>query len=148
MIAKLAPVVALDLLAAVQLDLNLMLNVLMLVIAGLVAVPLVKSRRKDGTIKDMEAAYEAACRRRDEALRDLQGATARANVARESSEHLRNELAAANARYEEQEKYTAKGAVTHMEEILIEHRDQVAERHELMLEALNKLTARLENGKG
>lgn len=141
----LAPVAAFDFLGASILDLNLVLNALMLAIAALVAVPLVRSRRKDGTITDLEKALHAKTELGDQLERDLAGATSRANVAKEASEHLRNELAAATARYEEQAKYTAEGAVLHLEHTLAEHREQVAERHERILAALEKLTARLDH---
>lgn len=129
--------------AAQVLDINVVLNVVMLLVAALVALPLIRSRRKDATIKDLEAELDAAHRRRDGALEDLAGAQKRANMGEEAIKHLRTELAAAQARYEEQSKYTAKEAVTHLEQLMVEHREQVAARHELMLEQLTAMNQTL-----
>jgi hypothetical protein len=126
--------------ASQLLDVNLLLNILTILIACAVAVPIMKSRRKDETIKDLNASLAAADRRLEDAQAEVAGAQVRANQMEEACKYAVKEQEKWHARYEEQRKYTAQGAVTHMEELLIDHRDQVAERHEHMITALDKLT--------
>lgn len=144
-LAALAAAVVADivLLATRALDVNTVLNVLVLVVAALAAIPVLKARRKDAAIQDLETTLKAKDARLAEREADLKGAEARANQMEVATTHLREQLAAAEAKYEEQAKYTAKGAVTHMEEMLADHSRQVAERHERMLTALDALTEKI-----
>ena len=129
------------------LDIDTVLNIMILLVAALAAVPLMKSKAKDQTIKDLNDSLIAADRREDDLKKEVAGAQTRANAMEEACKFATKEKEKWEARYQEQSKYTAKGAVTHMEQLLVEHREQVAQRHEHMIDALDKLTEVLINNK-
>lgn len=118
-------------------DLNLLLNVLMLVMAVVVAVPIVRSRRKDATIAELEKLAHGRGERIVDLEADVKGVQARADAAEDAAKGCQTEIATWRARYEEQSKYTAEGAVTHLDDVLKEHREQVADRHEKIIEQLD-----------
>lgn len=136
------------LLVGAALDMNLVLNLFTLALIAVAAVPVLRSRRKDAIIKELNDVCDVKERREKELEKDLAGAQARANQAEEAAKFSVKEAEKWQARYEEQSKYTAPEAVMQIESELAEHRQQVAERHERILTALERLTDRIEESGG
>lgn len=125
-------------------DVNTVLNVAMFLLVAVVAVPVLRSKRKDGIIDEQAKVIESHERRINALEQDLKGAQDRANEVSVALAEANNRAAAAEARYEEQLKYTARPAVEQFERMLLDHQRGVQERHELMIEALKRQTAALD----
>lgn len=124
-------------LAAIGDSLNVYLNLFTILLVVGAALPVIKSRRKDATIRDLEEAMTAKAalaEERAEQLRQLE----------QGCQHLKTEGAEWKARYEEQSRYTAESAITHFEELMDEHRGQVAERHGQLLQLAQTTATALE----
>lgn len=122
---------------------NVLLNLSTILVVVLVAIPVARSKRKDGTIKELQESNDA----KDGRIKDLRDEVEERSVAcrqiEQGAVHLQTELAKAQAKYEELEKYAAGPAVAHFEEMLAEHSAAVAARHALMLDQGERQTAAL-----
>jgi transposase len=120
---------------------NVVLNVLTIVIAVGVSVPVVRNRRKDQTIKDLNDALTA----KDARVRELRDELSAAHLGKRQIEqaamHCREEATQWRARYEEIEKYTAEVAVKQFEEALERHAQTVAGRHQVLIEQGKTISA-------
>lgn len=88
-------------------DLNAFLNVVTIVIALIVAFPVIRSKRKDAVIKEQKEVIESHQQRIEACLADLDGAVSRANDAEVLAARHERDACDWRARYEEQEKYAA-----------------------------------------
>jgi hypothetical protein len=93
--------------AATVNDFNVWLNVITIVIALAVAVPVIRSRRKDAALDQQEKVIAANERRINQLERDLAGATRRAEQAAEEATRAAHDATHWRSKYEEQEKYAA-----------------------------------------
>lgn len=125
-------------------DLNAVLNIVTLIAAATVAVPVLRAKRKDAIITEQSQVIESHERRIKALEDDLLGAQKRADELAQQLVTSQTDLAAANARYEEQAKYTAGPAIEQFKEILLEHQQAVQERHQLMIAALERITGALD----
>lgn len=119
---------------------NLLLNILVFAAAVVVAVPWLRSKRKDGVIRELEEVVDTKDRLIVSLRDDIKGVAQRADQLAERVTSCERAAAEWQARYEEQSKYTAREAFTHFEQIMSQHSNQVAERHAAMLDVLNTLT--------
>lgn len=74
-------------------DVNVILNVVTILVALAVAYPIIRSRRKDMTIADLEKALDARNERLTETQEALEGASVRADAAEATKQKLREEIA-------------------------------------------------------
>jgi predicted lipid-binding transport protein (Tim44 family) len=112
--------------ADVSAQANLLLNVVTIAIAVGVAIPALKSKRKDATIKDLNDALQA----KTEALA---ASELQKRQLEQGAQHCKQEATRWQAKYEEASNYTAEEAVKHFEAALEAHSGRVAERHEVLI---------------
>jgi chromosome segregation ATPase len=94
------------------------------VVVGLAAVLAVgSSKRKDATIGDLEKALKGKDERLEETKAQLDGASRRADEAEKAGRRCSDEVIHWKAKYDEQERYTARGALETVAERLgsLEH---------------------------
>jgi F0F1-type ATP synthase membrane subunit b/b' len=113
---------------------NLIVNVLtvFMIVGGFaIALPYFKRKAINQSIEDLEHALNAARERIDAAEQTAQEAKTEAQNCHIEAERWRT-------KYEESARYSAAPAVAHFERELSEHRQQVAERHQAILEAAER----------
>jgi predicted lipid-binding transport protein (Tim44 family) len=113
---------------------NLLLNLLTILIAVGVAIPAVKSRRKDATIKDLTEALDAKDKRVKTLAEELKDRTQQVRQIEQAAQHCTTEAAKWQAKYEEAKQYTAAEAVQQFEAALQAHSARVSERHEVLIQ--------------
>jgi hypothetical protein len=92
--------------------LNALLNVALLVVVFVAAIPLVKSKRKDATIQDLNDSLEARDRRIIDLTNEAVEARQQTRQIEQGVAHLKEELAAAHTANEVLERFTAEHALT------------------------------------
>jgi hypothetical protein len=110
--------------------LNLLFNAVMFLVAVGLAFPIAKDRRKSQTIQTQNNLIDALTKdneAKEQAHRNLE----------QGSHHLKAELAAAEARYEEALKYTSRDSVERFEGLLTAQTETL-ERIALTLDAIDK----------
>jgi chromosome segregation ATPase len=113
---------------------NLIVNVLtvFMIVGGFaIALPYFKRKVINQSIEDLEHALNAARQRIDAAEQTAQEAKTEAQNCHIEAERWR-------AKYEESSRYSAAPAVAHFERELADHRHQVADRHQAILEAAER----------
>lgn len=120
--------------ASVSTQANLLLNVLTILLAIGVAIPALKSKRKDATIKDLTDALEAKDDLLEARTTERDEAQQQKRQIEQAAQHCTTEAAKWQAKYEEAKQYTAQEAVKHFEAALESHSARVAERHEILIQ--------------
>ena len=119
--------------------LNLAAIAIPLLLAALVARPLLRAKRKDGTISDQENAIKA----KDAYIETLEGERDRCleqnRQMEEAVKFAQKQEAVAEAKYEEQARYTAESALNTIEGILERSETESERRHREIISALAKI---------
>lgn len=136
-------------------QLNVVFNIATIVVAIAVAFPVIRSRRKDATIRELIQALEAKDALIETLHADIEGLKTRAKRAEDDCHEIKLRANHWEARYHEQEKYTAQGALEQIGERLAGLQTAITtafDSHgELIMknaELLSKLEDRLNEGKG
>ena len=124
--------------------LNALLNLALLAVVFVAAFPLVKSKRKDQTIQEQENLLKAKDARIVELRDDLDDARQNVRQIEQGAAHVREQLVAAEAKYEEQGKYTAEKALTAVMQTMRQGEGNHERRHVEVMEALAALKLALE----
>jgi vacuolar-type H+-ATPase subunit I/STV1 len=122
---------------------NLALNIGTVVVVYVVARRLAKTKIKDGTISDLEKAGAAKDERLKESAERDRARLQQVRQLEQAAHHCQTEATKWRAKYEEAKEYSAQPAVEHFEALLAEHSGKVAERHGMMLDALERMTSTL-----
>lgn len=118
---------------------NTALNLFTIVLVVIAAVPVIKSRRKDAIIKDLEAALHAKDERMVELREELLGAQARADANDDRAHAAEKREAECRAKYDEIQKYTAGPVLVELKEILVDREHHDKTRHDQLLELMARL---------
>jgi hypothetical protein len=122
---------------------NLIVNVATVAVVYVVARRLAKTKIKDGTISDLEKAGAAKDERLKESAERDRARLQQIRQLEQAAHHCQTEATKWQAKYEEAKEYSARPAVEHFESLLAEHSSTVAQRHAMMLDALERMTAAL-----
>lgn len=137
--------------------LNIALNLGTIAVVVLVAVPLARSKRKDGTIKDLNDELNAKERRISTLTAEVADAKQQARQIEQAANHCQTDATRWRAKYEELQPFTAEKALeavltlidkndrAHM--ALLERNDQAQSlRHTELMASLKTLNASVRNG--
>lgn len=129
---------ALEVVGATLIEWNTALNVAGLVALALAAFRIGNAKRLRDAISDLESVLKA----KDEKVKALEDKVndldARVTGAVDRAVAAEKDAAAWASRYGELSKYASAEAVSHFESIMIEHRAQVAERHERIISLIEQ----------
>lgn len=120
-------------------DWNLILNLSMFAILAAGAFGAGRSQRMRSTISDLTAALDAKDERLKELAEDIRLLGERASRAELRVVECEKAITGWEARYEELNRYAAKGAVERFEEMIRSHDEAVLGRHEKMIAHLARL---------